>query len=89
MCFFGESLYEEPGFDVPSCIAGGFDMRLHPADGEWNAEFCGTEAGASCHRLCASSTLAEADAVSSSESRERSGGWWFENALSDRLWTAT
>jgi len=77
MCFFGESLNEEPGFDVLSCIAGGFDMRFHPADGRWNCDLGRTEADTGGHwrGACSAADAAdEADKLSSFESRERSGG---------------
>jgi len=74
MCFFfEESLNEELGFDVPTCIACGFDMRLHPADGGWNPDLRRTEAGAGCHWPGAGAVpaaAAEADTVSFSESGE-------------------
>jgi hypothetical protein len=74
MYSFEESLHEKLGFDVPSCIAGGFDMRLHPTDGGWNSDLRRTEANAGCHWPGACSALpapaAEADTLSSSESRE-------------------
>jgi len=94
--FIQESLNEESSSHVPARTACCADGYFGAAVGGWNCNGSAS-AGRDCNWYIAypvaaagaDAGAAEAERLETSESRERSGGWSFENAFSDRSWTAT
>ena len=97
--FVQESLNEESSSHVLACTACCADSYFGSAGDRWNRDHLFKEPSVGGYRGISGSTTAPpsapAGAVSktgqlgTSESRERSGGWSFENSFSDRSWTAT
>jgi len=95
--FYQESLNEEPSSHVLARTAYCADSYFRSAGDRWNYD-SSASAGRDCNwHIAYSVATAGADAAAeheagqlgTSESRERSGGWSFERAPSDRSWTAT
>jgi len=95
--FVQESLNEEHSSHVLARTACCADSYFGSAVRGWNRDGSAS-AGRDCNWYVACSVAtaganagaaAETERLETSESRERSGGWSFENAPSDRSWTAT